>query len=97
MNNEKIFIGGYILCNNEKCLGDCEGCVLINREWFEKKYSEITNFKNKEDFFFNYLNEDMERIINEAIKDNEELEFEIPECKCFKCKEKFRIYMKGSR
>ena len=55
MNNEKIFIGGYILCNNEKCLGDCEGCVLINREWFEKKYSEITNFKNKEDFIHRRL------------------------------------------
>ena len=32
MNNEKIFMGGYIMCNNTKCLKDCEGCIFINKE-----------------------------------------------------------------
>ena len=39
MNNEKIFMGGYIMCNNTKCLKDCEGRIFISKEWFENNFA----------------------------------------------------------
>ena len=49
MNSEKIFMGGYIMCSNTKCSKDCDGCIFINKEWFENNFAEITGFKDIED------------------------------------------------
>ena len=90
MNNEKIFMGGYIMCNNTRCLKDCEGRIFISKEWFENNFAEVTGFKDKENFFFNYLNEDIEKLIYKAIEDEVEFKLEQPECPCFKGKEIFK-------
>lgn len=95
MNDEKIFMGGYIMCDNTKCLKDCIGRIFINKEWFEDNFVEITGFKNKEDFFFNYLNEDIEKLIHKAIEDEIEFKLEQPECPCFRSKEIFKKHIGG--
>lgn len=96
MQEKKMFcVDGFFVCDSEDRSYDCECecAVSVNKDWFIKNLSELTAYKNIDQWDNNYIYPDSARMLSAALQDGAEVQFDEIDClncRHFKCKDEFK-------